>query len=193
VLWIPPTFRYLHLLGLAGSSLSPPSAISFPSRGCSERAKRRGRHPAGRDCTIARQTRARETEETRIFSALQEKFSNPEALDYLRKRIAEFLGESNRDATRDLGDRRASLARTEQRIAALIRFLADGDNSEYVVTALRELHAQARTEKAAIAALEARGATPISLPTPAEVAERALGLKRLFEGNPIEVREALRR
>ena len=130
---------------------------------------------------------------TRIFSALQEKFSNPEALDYLRKRIAEFLGESNRDATRDLGERRGSLARTEQRIAALIRFLADGDNSEYVVTALRDLHAQARTEKAAIAALEARGAAPIALPTPAEVAERALGLKRLFEGNPIEVREALRR
>ncbi len=80
----------------------------------------------------------------------------------------------------------ARLARTEQRIGALIRFLADGDNSEYVVTALRDLHAQARTEKAAIAALEARGATPIALPTPAEVADRALGLKRLFEGNPLE-------
>ncbi|MEO7034461.1 MAG: recombinase family protein, partial [Polyangiaceae bacterium] len=130
---------------------------------------------------------------TRIFSALQEKFSSPEALDYLRKRIAEFLGESNRDATHELVARRASLARAEQRIAALIRFLADGDNSEYVVAALRDLHAQARTEKAAIAALEARGAVPIALPTPAEVAERALGLKRLFEGNPIEVREALRR
>jgi len=51
----------------------------------------------------------------------------------------------------------------------LIRFLADGDNSEYVVTALRDLHAQARTEKAA---LEARGGSPISLPTPAEVAAR---------------------
>jgi site-specific DNA recombinase len=130
---------------------------------------------------------------TRIFAALQEKFSTPHALEYLRKRIAEFLGESNRDATRELAERRASLARTEQRIAALIRFVADGDSSEYVVTALRDLHAQARTEKAAIAALEARGATPIALPTPAQVAERALGLKRLFEGNPIEVREALRR
>lgn len=104
---------------------------------------------------------------------MQEKFGHPEALDYLRKQIAEYLGESNRDATRDLSERRASLARTEQRIAALIRFLADGDNSEYVVTALRDLHAQARTEKAAIAALEARGASPIALPTPAEVAERA--------------------
>ena len=33
---------------------------------------------------------------------------------------------SNRSATRELAERRASLARTEQRIAALIRFLADG-------------------------------------------------------------------
>ncbi len=66
-------------------------------------------------------------------------------------------------------------------------------SSEYVTTALRDLHGQARTEKAAIAALEARGAAPIALPTPAQVAERALGLRRLFEGNPIEVREALRR
>ncbi|HET7538310.1 MAG TPA: hypothetical protein VFK05_00510, partial [Polyangiaceae bacterium] len=103
------------------------------------------------------------------------------------------LGESNRDATRELADRRASLARTEQRIAHLIRFIADGDSSEYVVTALRDLQAQARSEKAAIAALEARGAAPISLPTPAEVAARALNLKRLFDGNPLEVREALRR
>jgi hypothetical protein len=62
-----------------------------------------------------------------------------------------------------------------------------------VTTALRDLHGRARTEKAAIAALVARGSTPIALPTPAQVAERALGLKRLFEGNPIEVREALRR
>jgi hypothetical protein len=37
----------------------------------------------------------------RIFSALQEKFSTPNALEYLRNRIAEFLGESNRDATRE--------------------------------------------------------------------------------------------
>jgi len=129
----------------------------------------------------------------RIFSALQEKFSSPDALEYLRKRIAEYLGESNRGAARELADRRASLARTEQRIAHLIRFIADGDSSEYVVTALRDLQAQARSEKAAIAALEARGAAPIALPTPAEVAARALNLKRLFDGNLLEVREALRR
>ncbi|HKO49549.1 MAG TPA: hypothetical protein VJV79_17590, partial [Polyangiaceae bacterium] len=34
---------------------------------------------------------------------------------------------------------------------------------------------------------------PISLPTPAEVAARAVGLKRLFSAHPLEVREALRR
>ena len=131
--------------------------------------------------------------EAYVGVALQEKFSRPEALEYLRKRIAEFLGETNRNASAELGERRQRLARTEQRIAALIRFIADGDSSEYVVTALRDLQAQARTEKAAIASLEARGATPIALPTPAEVADRALNLKRLFDGKPLEVREALRR
>jgi len=151
-----------------------------------------GDHKKRRTCPNALGVKE-EVARTRIFSALQEKFSTPDALEYLRKRIAEFLGESNRDATRELVERRASLARTEQRIAALIRFVADGDSSEYVVAALRDLHAQARTEKGAIAALETRGASPIALPTPAEVANRALGLKRLFEGNPIEVREALRR
>jgi len=162
------------------------------TRGTSATYYKCGDYKKRRSCSNSRGVKE-ELARTRIFAALQEKFSTPDALDYLRKRIAEYLGESNRDASRELAEKRASLARTEQRIAALIRFIADGDSSEYVTTALRDLHGQARSEKAAIAALEARGAAPIALPTPAQVAERALGLKRLFEGNPIEVREALRR
>jgi site-specific DNA recombinase len=162
------------------------------TRGTSAAYYKCGDYKKRRTCSNSRGVKE-ELARTRIFAALQEKFSTPDALDYLRKRIAEYLGQSNRDASRELADKRASLARTEQRIAALIRFIADGDSSEYVTTALRDLHGQARTEKAAIAALVARGAAPIALPTPAQVAERALGLKRLFEGNPIEVREALRR
>ena len=90
----------------------------------------------------------------------------------MREDLGQWFSSAGQLVDRDgaaVRERRASLARTEQRSAALIRFLADGDNSEYVVTALRDLHAQARTEKAA---LEARGGSPISLPTPAEVAAR---------------------
>lgn len=65
--------------------------------------------------------------------------------------------------------------------------------ARYVLSALRDLEAQARTDKGAIAALLAESSSPIALPTPAEVAERALGLDRLFEKHPLEVREALRR
>jgi len=162
------------------------------TRGTSAAYYKCGDYKKRRTCSNSRGVKE-ELARTRIFAALQEKFSTPDALEYLRKRIAEFLGESSRSATRELAERRASLARTEQRIAALIRFLSDGDNSEYVVAALRDLHAQARTEKAAVASLETRGGVPISLPTPAEVAARAVGLKRLFGAHPLEVREALRR
>ena len=93
----------------------------------------------------------------------------------MREDLGQWFSSAGQLVDRDgaaVRERRASLARTEQRSAALIRFLADGDNSEYVVTALRDLHAQARTEKAAVAALEVRGGIPISLPAPAEVAAR---------------------
>jgi DNA invertase Pin-like site-specific DNA recombinase len=129
----------------------------------------------------------------RIFEALRERLSTLNALEYLRKRIAEFLGERVRDTTRELGERRARLERTEQRIRGLVQFIADGDRSEHVLSALRDLEAQARSEKAAIASLRAESSSPVALPTPAEVAERALGLDRLFEKHPLEVREALRR
>ncbi|HVY31269.1 MAG TPA: recombinase family protein [Polyangiaceae bacterium] len=130
----------------------------------------------------------------RIFEALQERLGSPNAVEYLRKRIAAYLGEARREVNRELTDVRGRLARTEQRIAALIRFLADGDRSDYVAVTLRDLEAQARADKAAAAALEAQGSLPIELPTPAVVAERAKNLRLLFgSGDPIQVREALRR
>lgn len=130
----------------------------------------------------------------RIFEAIQERLSSPKAVEYLRKRIAEYLGEASREVNRELTDVRGRLARTEQRIAALIRFLADGDRSDYVAATLRDLEAQARADKAAVTALEARGSLPIELPTPAVVAERAKNLRLLFgSGDAIQVREALRR
>jgi hypothetical protein len=175
----------LLFCGCCGSPMVITTGSSAAYYKCGDYKKRR-------TCSNSRGIKE-ELVRSRILAALQEKFSKPDALDYLRKRIAEHLGESNRDATRELAEVRARLARTEDRIAALIRFLADGDRSEYVVTALRDLEAQARSEKAAVAALAARGAAPIALPTPADVAARAADLKQLFEGEPPRAREALRR
>ena len=59
----------------------------------------------------------------------------------MREDLGQWFSSAGQLVDRDgaaVRGRRASLARTEQRIAALIRVLADGDNSEYVVTALRD-------------------------------------------------------
>jgi len=75
----------------------------------------------------------------------------------------------------------------------LIQFIAGGDESPYVRTALRDLEAQAKTEKAAIAALLASSEGPIVLPSPDEVRRRGLRLKELLHGEPMAARSALSR
>jgi hypothetical protein len=97
---------------------------------------------------------------------LRERFSSPVHIGYLRKRIAELLGEASRSANLELTERRRRLERTEARIAKLIEFIAGGNDSSYVKDALRDLEAQARSEKDAIAAIEARAKAPVRLPTP---------------------------
>lgn len=128
-----------------------------------------------------------------IFDAIRQQLVTPNAIDYLRKRIAERLGELTRTANRELDERRARLERTEQRIAGLVTFLADGDRSEYVVSALRDLEAQALTEKREIDAIVARSQTPVQLPTADQVLDRALDLERTLAADPVRAREALRR
>lgn len=128
-----------------------------------------------------------------ILGAICEQLVTPNAIDYLRKRIAGRLGALARDANRELDERRARLDRTEQRIAGLVTFLADGDRSEYVVSALRDLEAQAVAEKREIAAILARAKTPVRLPTADQILERALDLERVLAADPVRAREALRR
>lgn len=129
----------------------------------------------------------------RILGAIHAQLFTPEAVDHLRRRIATLLGESNRTLNRELDERRGRLERTEQRIHGLVSFIADGDRSEYVVTTLRDLEAQARTEKAAIADLLVRAKSPIRLPTADEVLVRAMDLEATLAGDPVRAREALRR
>lgn len=62
-----------------------------------------------------------------------------------------------------------------------------------MVSALHDLEAQARTERAAIAEIEARARTPVHLPSPAWVLERFGELGRLLEGDVAWGRELLGR
>ncbi len=59
--------------------------------------------------------------------------------------------------------------------------------------ALEDLEAQAKTEKAAIAALRQGASRPIELPTPAEVAASTTALADVMEADPLRARERLRR
>ena len=128
-----------------------------------------------------------------VLSALRERFGSPSRVLYLRKRLAGRLGEMSRKANAELEDRRARLARTEERIHGLIKFISEGDHSDYVRTTLKDLEVQAKTEKASIKALLERAAVPIKLPSVELVVEKALALERMLLQNPTQGREQLRR
>ena len=129
----------------------------------------------------------------RILEALRERFSSPAAITYLRKRIAEQLGELSRSATAELREHADRLDRTEARIGGLVKFIAEGDHSEYIRQTLKDLEAQAGDEKAAIRAIEARARAPVRLPTPDEVVQKVLDLEKLLEADKTRGREELRK
>ncbi len=129
---------------------------------------------------------------SRVLGAVRERLSSPAAIAHMRKRIAERLGELSQRATSERNERLALLVRTEARIHGLVQFIADGDRSEYVRTALRDLEVQARTEKDAIAALERGVSTPVRLPRPEDVIERAMDLEAMIARDPMQGRERLR-
>src|SRR4051794_27446875 len=68
---------------------------------------------------------------TRILQAMRDRLSSPSAVAYLRKRIAERLGELAQRSTTERKERYERLARTEARIAGLIQWIAEGDSSSY--------------------------------------------------------------
>ncbi len=128
-----------------------------------------------------------------ILGALRESLFTPSAVEYLRKRIAEHLGSVERSTRSELKEHADRLARTEQRIHGLVRFIADGDDSQYVRGALKDLEAQAKTERTAISSLKEQASAPVVLPTPERVLLRAQELDRVFRGDPLRARESLRR
>jgi Arc/MetJ-type ribon-helix-helix transcriptional regulator len=63
-----------------------------------------------------------------------------------------------------------------------VGFIADGDRSEYVVSALRDLEAQAKAERAAIERLQREAQQPLRLPSLEEITRGAFGLEKLIAG-----------
>ncbi len=120
-----------------------------------------------------------------ILEALKDNLTRPEAVAYLKSEIARRLGEVGREIDKELKERRARLARTEDRIKGLIGFIADGDQSPYVRQTLQDLEASARSEKEAISSLEGAAAKPISLSEVDTLLSGALDLEERFKvGDP---------
>lgn len=117
-----------------------------------------------------------------------------EGMARARKRIAERLGEVNRERVEELQQRQQRMARTEEKIRGLLNFIADKDEqSDYAWQTVRDMEAQAKTEKAAIAALERQAEAPVRLPSPEEMKKLVFDLEHRIHKDPVAGRELLRR
>ena len=129
----------------------------------------------------------------RLLDVVEQRYRNPDAILYLRKRIAEKLGELSRQANAELAERRGRLQRTEEKIAALVHFISEGDQSDYVRKSLLDLEAQVKAEKAAIAGLISRATMPIELPSPEFALRNLVAFRQQVEDDPVRARETMRR
>jgi site-specific DNA recombinase len=130
----------------------------------------------------------------RILERVRTKLVSDEGMARARKRIAERLGEVNRERVAELRQRQQRLARTEEKIRGLLHFIADKDEqSDYAWQAVRDLEAQAKAEKAAIATLERQAETPVHLPSPDQIKKLVFDLERRIQQDPVAGREWLRR
>ena len=85
---------------------------------------------------------------------------------------------------------------TETKIGHLIEAVTEGLNSPYAAQSLKDLEAQAATDKATIERLRALPSLATVLPHPAMLVQRALDLQEMFRHGrhaPFAGREALRR
>jgi hypothetical protein len=94
-----------------------------------------------------------------IVDCVKARLLRPEGLAFVRQELARRMGELNRGLDAELKERRARLARTEDKIRGLVEFIATGDRSDYVVSTMRDLEAHAKREKAAIAELVRQAAS----------------------------------
>lgn len=128
-----------------------------------------------------------------VLDAIREQVQSPKRIAEVRKTIAERLRDHSKGIDAELKDHRDRLKRSEERIKGLVSFIADGDRSEYVVSALRDLEVQAKAERAAIERLHKEAQEPLRLPSIDEITAAVFRLDALLSGDPEPARERLRR
>ena len=148
-------------------------------------AMRTTRKAPAATASISREEKLR----ARCVDTIKRTLQAPEVLQC----VAADLSAESQTATVESDERRERLARTEERIRSLVGFLADGDRSEYVVSALRNLEAEARADRAAIERLTREAQRPLRVPTADEL---AAGIRRIddqLKDNSNAARTALAR
>ncbi len=127
------------------------------------------------------------------LDAIREQIQTPQAIEYVRRKVSELLGNYTRELDRELKERRERLQRTEERIKGLVGFIADGDRSEYV-----DLHAarsggagEDRAGRDRAAAAGGAGAAPAAVPGGRSPEARS-GCRNLITGNRQEARLRIR-
>ena len=128
-----------------------------------------------------------------ILGRIREHLVTPDGVAHIRKQVTEYLRDYSKTLDDEMKERRERLARTDQRIKGLVGFIADGDRSESVVSALRDLEAAAKSERAAIDRLAQAAKEPLRLPSIEEVVGMAKDLEARAAQDPIGARAQLQR
>lgn len=129
----------------------------------------------------------------RIMEGLRDLLMVPEAIDRIRQRLVDGIQHGERRRGAELAEHTARLSRTEKRIANVVGAIADGERSESLSNALKDLEAQAAAERAAIADLRRAAGAPVRLPDPKAILWNALDLEKRLQANPAAARDELQR
>lgn len=128
-----------------------------------------------------------------ILSLFREELVRPAALEYVRQRVAERLGELGRHGHREILQRRKELDAIETKLGNVLEAIADGYKSDYTRAQHDQLVAQAKAKQALIETLERHAASPVKLPSPDEMVQRVYDLEAMVAVNPKAAQQALRR
>lgn len=111
---------------------------------------------------------------SKILGAVGESLRSPRNIVELRRMVTERLRSLSESQDSDLRQAQTRLETTETKIGRLIEAVSEGLNSPYVTQSLKDLEAQASTDRATIERLRALPSLATLLPHPAMLVQRAL-------------------
>lgn len=100
-----------------------------------------------------------------LLDTIRDRLLSDDGVTYTRRRAAEELRDASKKLDAELRDRKERLVRTEEKMAGLVDFIANGERVQYIVQTLRDLETFAIQEREAIADLETMASAPLKLPS----------------------------